>query len=461
MDLTVTFNHYKLIIFFLYGLAFFLMGFAILTQSKKESTFKLALCINFLAWFGILHGMNEWFDMFLLLGKTYWLLTFYFIIKTTRVFLAITSFCFLFIFAGKLITINNKRIWLRKFILWFSIFSIILTALIGVSTHFANQWFLYIDIFSRYLIGFPSGFLAAIALFMYSKEPEIRELQFSKVPRWLWGAGVFLATYALLSGMVVTKASFFPASIINYSTFAKLTGGIPVQFFRMICAILVAYFIIQVLEIFHVKTKEFAEVKKLKNTLMQTIRALSLTMVKRDPYTADHQNRVAQLAAAIAKKIGMTERQIEGIRLGSIIHDVGKVYVPSEFLNRSGNLSELEIAVIKTHPQMGNEIIKDIDFPWPIQKIVLQHHERLDGSGYPKGIKDKDIAVEAKIVAVADVVEAMASHRPYRPALGLEAAFEEISKHKGVLYDLKIVEACLKLFHDGFSFDKENSIWIP
>ncbi|MGD9108005.1 MAG: HD-GYP domain-containing protein [Gammaproteobacteria bacterium] len=461
MNLAAIFNHYKLIIFFLYGLAFFVMGIAILIQAKKESTFKIGLCIGFLAWFGILHGFNEWFDMFLILGKTYWPNVFYFTLKIIRAFLATLSFCFLLIFGSEIITINSKKIWLQKFIRMFSIFSIILVLLTGVFTIFSNQWFLYVDIFARYLIGFPGGILSAIGLLIYCKTSEIQELQSTKICGWFLGASVFLSAYAVLAGIIVPKAPFFPAYIINYVTFAKLTMGIPIQLFRMVCAIFISYYIIKILEIFHTKTKELLEVKKLKTTLMQTIRALSRTTAKRDPYTSDHQNRVAQLSPAIAKEIGMTEKQIEGIRLGSLIHDIGKIYVPLEFLNRSGKLSELEIATIRMHPQMGHEITKDIDFPWPVHDIILQHHERLDGSGYPNGLKDKDITIEAKIVAVADVVEAMMSHRPYRPALGMNAALEEISKNKGILFDTNIVEACLRLFHNNkFAFNKENNHWI-
>jgi putative nucleotidyltransferase with HDIG domain len=179
-----------------------------------------------------------------------------------------------------------------------------------------------------------------------------------------------------------------------------------------------------------------------------SIRAIALTVEMRDPYTAGHQERVALLASAIAGEMGLPKDRIEGIRIAGIIHDIGKIAVPAEILAKPGRLTEYEFGLIKTHPQMGYEILKQIEFPWPIAQIVLQHHERMDGSGYPQGLMGKDILLEAKILGLADVVEAMASHRPYRPALGLDKALEEIIKHKGILYDSAAIEACVKLIRE-------------
>jgi len=172
-------------------------------------------------------------------------------------------------------------------------------------------------------------------------------------------------------------------------------------------------------------------------------------VVVKDPYTAGHQQRVAQLAVAIAREMGFDADRVEGIRLGGIIHDVGKIYVPAEILNRPGKLTAPEFEIIKSHPEVGYEIIKGVQFPWPVAQMVYQHHERLDGSGYPRQLKDAEIALEAKILAVADVVEAISSHRPYRAALGVEAGLEEIRRKRGVWYDADAVDACLKLFADG------------
>jgi HD-GYP domain-containing protein (c-di-GMP phosphodiesterase class II) len=152
--------------------------------------------------------------------------------------------------------------------------------------------------------------------------------------------------------------------------------------------------------------------------------------------------------------MGFSKVQIDGIAVAGNLHDIGKINVPSEILSKPGKLSDLEFAIIKTHSQAGYEIVKDIEFPWPVAEVLLQHHERLNGSGYPRGLAGKDILVESRIMAVADVVEAMASHRPYRPALGIDAALEEISQNKGTLYDPKAVDACLKLFREkDFKFE--------
>nr|MBP7089120.1 PAS domain S-box protein [Candidatus Omnitrophota bacterium] len=186
--------------------------------------------------------------------------------------------------------------------------------------------------------------------------------------------------------------------------------------------------------------------EKFRRILEETVIALAATAERRDPYTAGHQRRVAQLACAIAEELGLGADAREGVRMAAIIHDVGKVYVPSEILSKPSLLTELEFNIIKTHPQIGYEILKPVEFPWPVAEIVLQHHEKINGSGYPAGITGKDILLEAKILVVADVVEAMASHRPYRAALGIGVALKEIAQNKGILYDPKVVDACFKVF---------------
>ena len=192
-------------------------------------------------------------------------------------------------------------------------------------------------------------------------------------------------------------------------------------------------------------------VERLKNAMEGIIDTISAAVEVRDPYTSGHQRRVASVAAAIASEMGLPEPQIEGIRTSGVIHDLGKISIPAEILSKPRKLSEVEFSLIKTHPQTGHDILKDIKFPWPIAQIILQHHERLDGSGYPQGLRDGQILLEAKILAVADVVEAIASHRPYRAALGIEAALQEIEENRGVLYDADAVNECLKLFREkGF-----------
>jgi len=178
-----------------------------------------------------------------------------------------------------------------------------------------------------------------------------------------------------------------------------------------------------------------------------TINTLAAIVEMRDPYTAGHQQRVADLACAIGREMGLSNEQVDKIDIASRLHDVGKISVPTEILSKPGRINQFEFDIIKGHPQIGYDILKNIELEWPIAEIILQHHERLDGSSYPRGLSGKDIILEARIVAVADVVEAMSSHRPYRPALGIDKALEEISKNKGILYDPDVVNACLTLFN--------------
>ncbi len=189
--------------------------------------------------------------------------------------------------------------------------------------------------------------------------------------------------------------------------------------------------------------------ERLKKTFEDTVNALVSALERRDPYTAGHQKGVANLACAIAAEMSLPKDKIEGLRLAGLVHDVGKIQIPTEILTKPGHLSETEFLMIKIHPRVGYDILKEIDFPYPIADIVLQHHERMDGSGYPEGLSGDQILLEAKILAVADVVEAMSSQRPFRPALGIGMALEEVSEHRGRLYDRKVVSALLKLVKEG------------
>ena len=193
--------------------------------------------------------------------------------------------------------------------------------------------------------------------------------------------------------------------------------------------------------------------EKTKKTLNDAINTMAKLVEMRDPYTAGHQHKVAQLATAIAKEIGCGDDQIEQIRMAATIHDIGKIYVPSDILSKPGKVSEYELKLLQTHSQGGYNVVTGMDFPPAVAQSILQHHERLDGSGYPNNLKGEEICLEAKILSVADVVEAMGSHRPYRPALGIDKALEEITTNKGKLYDPDIVDACIRLFTDkGFKF---------
>lgn len=187
-------------------------------------------------------------------------------------------------------------------------------------------------------------------------------------------------------------------------------------------------------------------VLRLEATLEQVILSMARIVETRDPYTAAHQRQVAALGSAIATEMGLSVQQTRLIHLAAAVHDIGKVGIPAEILGRPGQIGQYERKIIETHCQAGHDILRTIDFPWPIAQIVLQHHERLDGSGYPRGLQADDTLLEARILAVADVVDAMVSYRPYRPALLLDSALAEITQHSGSLYDPKVVAACLRIF---------------
>ncbi|MBE3144797.1 MAG: PAS domain S-box protein [Planctomycetes bacterium] len=194
--------------------------------------------------------------------------------------------------------------------------------------------------------------------------------------------------------------------------------------------------------------------EQVRRAMQTTIQVLVTAVEIKDPYTAGHQRRMTNLARTMATEMGLPPEKIEGLRMAGVIHDIGKITLPVEILSKPTKLSDIELSLIREHVRLGYDILKDVESPWPLAEIVLQHHERMDGSGYPRGLKGEEILIEARIIAVADVVEAMASHRPYRPALGLDAALEEISKNRGILYDPEVTDACLRLFQEkGYSLN--------
>ncbi len=206
-------------------------------------------------------------------------------------------------------------------------------------------------------------------------------------------------------------------------------------------------------------TKNQEELKRrheeVQKVFSSTVTALAALSELRDPYTAGHQRRVALLAVAIAKEMGLDAKTVMGVRVAALLHDIGKLYVPSDILSKPGKLSDHEFAMIEQHSTIVRHILADIDFPWPVAEIAYQHHERLDGSGYPQGLKGDEMLLEAKILAVADVVEAMVSHRPYRPALDLQQALDEIKKYRNTKFDSDVVDTCVKLFEEGFDFEDQ------
>jgi PAS domain S-box-containing protein len=200
----------------------------------------------------------------------------------------------------------------------------------------------------------------------------------------------------------------------------------------------------------HKKAREelHETLNRLSKAMSTTIHVLASAVEARDPYTSGHQTRAADLACAIAAEMGISKEKIDGIGMAGSIHDIGKLSVPAALLSKSSKLTNVEFSLIKEHAVKGHEMLKDVESSWPLAEIVYQHHERMDGSGYPRKLKDEEILMEARILAVADVVEAMASHRPYRPAMGIEAALEEIEKNRGILYDKAVSNACLTLFRE-------------
>ncbi|MEO8507164.1 MAG: HD domain-containing phosphohydrolase [Betaproteobacteria bacterium] len=202
------------------------------------------------------------------------------------------------------------------------------------------------------------------------------------------------------------------------------------------------------------QSRQYAQ--QVEQALMETVTSISMMVELRDPYTHGHEGHVASLAAAIALDLGMGDNSAKGLRVAGMLHDIGKVGVPSEILNFPGRLSPIQLLLVQEHPQKGYDVLRGIHFPWPVANAVLQHHERLDGSGYPSGLRGDAICMEARVLAVADVVDAMASHRPYRPALGIEKALAEIETHAGVLFDPAVVASCLRLFRE-----KNYKLFLP
>ena len=189
-------------------------------------------------------------------------------------------------------------------------------------------------------------------------------------------------------------------------------------------------------------------IAELETAFMSTVQVVTTLSEMRDPYTTGHERKVAELAVAIGAELGFSVHQQEGLRVAGYLHDIGKIAIPTQFLAKPGKLSWIEQRLIQEHAQAGYDVLKDVKFPWQIADVVLQHHERMDGSGYPQGLKGEAILLEARILAVADVVEAMSSHRPYRPALGIEAALTEIERGRETFFDANVVDACLRLFRE-------------
>ena len=247
---------------------------------------------------------------------------------------------------------------------------------------------------------------------------------------------------------------------INEEFLSKTGGKIPVIFSSSVMhddkgRIQGVIFVVQsVMERKQLEEKLHHTLITLRKTMKGAIQAMALTVERRDPFTSGHQQRVADLARGIGREMGLSDEKIDGIRMCAVVHDLGKMFIPSDILTKNDRLTENEFNIIKTHPQAGYEILREIEFPWPIAEMELQHHERINGSGYPRGLTGKDILLEAKILAVSDVVEAMMNKRSYHAARSSSEAMEEIKKNKGILYTPEVVDACVKIFKKGYVFKK-------
>ena len=245
-------------------------------------------------------------------------------------------------------------------------------------------------------------------------------------------------------------------AIGSLTLYARTTNAFTEQVKKLLLA--TASDVDHALKLFSMKVLKDQAIEDLKNSFkrlhrswLQTVEMTTAITDARDPYTAGHERRVAEIAVAIAIEMGLDTGTIEGIRVSGYLHDLGKIGVPAEILAKPGKLSALEFDLVKTHSERGYKILQEVDFPWPVAEVAYQHHERLDGSGYPRGLKGEEILLEARIMAVADVVEAMASHRPYRAGLGIEKALAEIERGRGTAYDPTAADTCLVLFREkGF-----------
>lgn len=257
---------------------------------------------------------------------------------------------------------------------------------------------------------------------------------------------IFGACWIILSDTLLASVTSDTATLTHFQTYKG-------WFYVMITAVLVYYLVLKVMSrqflveqnLQSAQEKILEYVAQLEESMQGTLQAVSNMVEQRDPYTAGHERRVGIIAADIAREMGWEEEKCRELQLIGLVHDIGKIGIPAEILSKPSRLTSLEYEIVKGHVERGYEILKNVKFPLPIAEIIHQHHERMDGSGYPQGLKGEQILPEARILAVADVIESMASHRPYRPALGIEAAIREITDHRGTLYDAPVVDVFLRL----------------
>lgn len=434
---------YQLLVFFIYGLAFFIMGMMILGQSKKGSRYALSKCIWLLALFGIVHGIHEWIEAYVMLlpvtGNNV------VGIETFNIIILILSFWLLFLFGLFAITIKTSYYkWLRRgsWLVTIAIMGLSIYSCLFVDA--AVFWKNNGEILIRYFLGIPACVLAASAFLVWHNYPEVRELNLKTLRMSFLGAAIFMGCYAIFSGLIVRPAAFFPANLVNTAVFLKVIG-IPVQLLRAASAVAVTICVVKLLKIFDLETSRKIDLEKKTREFTSALQTIAHLIEEREYFFTGHHQRVAALATAIAEEMHLDDQEIEAIANAALLHDVGKIEVPTEILNKPTALLPEEKALIRLHPQLGYAIIVEMKFSQMIAEIILQHHERLNGSGYPRGLKGDKILRGAKIVAVAETFDEACSYRLYKPMQSIDYAIDKLRKNKNILFDAAIVDICTRL----------------
>lgn len=438
-------------IYFFYGLSFFLLGVVILCTNDRKSYFKLSKIFWLLALFGLIHGTHEWLEILLLIGKDQFSIQFNKILSYTLFITTLLSFYFLLCF-GVLAFVIDKINNLKK-ILWINFFIFVLITIISNILIFNDSLSLLknTNIFMRYFIGFPGALLTGLSFIYWSFKSD----HYSKLTIFgFWGMAISMILYSVLTGIVVPKSSFFPANFINYETFIS-TIGVSVQFCRMLIAVFSIIFILLILNIFKIETAKIRENALLKKHYISLIYALAKSVEEYVPLHKEHHKKLNQLTKAIATEMNLSEFQILTLNLASYIYDIGKLLISKElFIKQKKLLRKEEYKILELYPTYSYEILKDLNLPWPLAKIARNHHEYLDGTGYPRGISEKDekFLLETQIISLAvDFITAL-SNQP--TTSNFDAGIELITKYKNTRYNAKVVDACMKLFLNlGFKFN--------
>lgn len=444
-------------IYFFYGLSFFVLGFGILALNPSKSSLRLSKIFWSLALFGIFHAAYEWGEMFVAIYKWYNHTIAADALEFFAQGSAIVSFYFLMYFAvNAFVAAKPKKF---RGVLWYAIIAILMPILIFIS-FILQGGFSSVTIvsFIRFEVGFPGAVLTGLAFLYWRKEAEIKELNSKWVDTGFLVCGIAFIFYAFFTGLIVPKADYFPANIFNYENFIRFFG-VPVQFFRMLCAFVLSIFAFGILNIFNIENLRIKESAELEEAYISLIRSFSKPIELHVPLVENLHIMVAQLVHAIANEMDLSKAQTKGLNLVSWIYDVGKLFIPRELLVKPKNmLRTQDFKIIEMYPEYSYELLKDLkQIPWPLADIAREHREYLDGTGYPRGLRGDEICLEARVLNVADSIVSLISKRAHRDAVPLETAIEEIKKGKGILYDPEVVNACVKLFTEKkFQFIKNS-----